>query len=92
MAKESGQAVERAVLFQKVYSKKDGTPAEQRHQEQISDMHAKHKEEIAELHARHKEEVTEAIAAAQRNILAQLQPFLKTLSVSQGSDSSQCLR
>ncbi|KAK7837025.1 pentatricopeptide repeat-containing protein [Quercus suber] len=26
MAKDSGQAVERAVLFQKVYSKKDGTP------------------------------------------------------------------
>nr|XP_023882248.1 uncharacterized protein LOC111994587 [Quercus suber] len=180
MAKDSGQAVERAVLFQKVYSKKDGTPvstdvgakiskmkeilnnggslqgerhqgilwsktdafaqvmgkercgrvrgvgfgptpsgrsgatqpcytstppsssattqqmtdlenslrdelaqAEQRHQEKIADLHAKHKEEIAELHARHKEEVTEAIAAAQRNILDQLQPFLNTLSLSQ---------
>nr|POE80223.1 hypothetical protein CFP56_30258 [Quercus suber] len=59
--------------------------AEQRHQEQIADMHAKHKEEIAELHERHKEEVTEAIVAAQRNILAQLQPFLSTLSVSQRS-------
>nr|POE99853.1 hypothetical protein CFP56_35499 [Quercus suber] len=123
-AKKSGQAIERAVVFKKVYSKKDETPistdvedkinkmtailnnggslqgdrhqgilwdelaqAEQRHQEQIADMHAKHKEEIAELHAWHKEEVTEAIADAQRNILAQLQSFLNTLSQSQGSET-----
>nr|POE55558.1 hypothetical protein CFP56_67900 [Quercus suber] len=84
-AKESGQAVEHAVLFMKVYSKKDGTPSEQRHQEQIANMHAKHKEEFAKLHARHKVEITEAVVNATINILDQLQPFLNTLSVAQRS-------
>lgn len=66
--------------------------SEQRHQEQIANMLAQHKEEIAKLHARHKVEITKAVTDAMRNILDQLQPFLNTLSVSQGSAPSQCLR
>ncbi|KAK9988993.1 hypothetical protein SO802_029232 [Lithocarpus litseifolius] len=64
MAKESGQVVEHATLFTKVYCTKDGSLVSTTVKDKI--LEQKHKEEITELHAKHKEQIAEALAEAKR--------------------------
>ncbi|KAK9993818.1 hypothetical protein SO802_023521 [Lithocarpus litseifolius] len=75
--KESGQAVERASLFAKVYCTKDGHPVSTEVKDKITlrdelaQEKQRHKEEIAELHAQYKEEIAKVLVKAKRQSDAQ---------------------